>query len=294
MEGILASTPGADAQPSEAAASALEAFAAAALELVRGDAPDQGLRPLVRAVGLGVGAELVVARLVEGAQLVARAVYAESSALTAELEGTRLPLAEAGEEETELSDARRNPSAPAAVRRAAVRAGADVVRIVPVAVDGQVVATLELYRSQLGFGPEEEALARAAAAHVALAVRVHGPGGADGNGRAELTHAQLELLGEALAAGADEADTAEQIVRVASAAAEAAGAVLWRLDPDGPPILLAAHGFGGRPPDLEAEAAALRGSPGSRPPEPARVADWLVHTIPLGQPPAAALQLAFD
>jgi serine phosphatase RsbU (regulator of sigma subunit) len=292
VEGTLAPAPGTGARPSEAAASALEAFAAAALELVRGETPDQGLRPLVRAVGLGTGAELVVARLAEGGRLVARAVYAESPALTAELEGTRLPIAEAGEEETELSDAPGNPSAPAAVRRAAARVGAQVVRIVPVAVDGQVVAALELYRSQLGFGPEEEALARAAAAHVALAVRVHGPGGTDGNGRAELTHAQLELLGEALAAGADETDTAEQIVRVASAAAEAAGAVLWRLDPDGPPVLLAAHGFGGRPPDLEAEAAALRGGPGGRP--PARVADWLVHTIPLGQPPAAALQLAFD
>ena len=294
MEGILASTPGTDAQPTEAAARALEAFAAAALELVRGDTPAQGLRPLVRAVGLGTGADLVVARLAEGGQLVARAVYAESPALTAELEGTRIPLAEAGKEEAELSDAPGNPSAPAAVRRAVARAGAQVVRTVPVAVDGEVVAALELYRSRFGFGPEEETLARAAAAHVALAVRVHGRGGAESNGRAELTHAQLELLGEALAAGADEVDTAEHIVRVASAAAEAAGAVLWRLDPDGPPVLLAAHGFGGRPPDLVAEVTTLRGSSSSRPPEPAQVGDWLIHTIPLGRPPAAALQLAFD
>ena len=294
MEGILASTPGTDAQPTEAAASALEAFAAAALELVRGDGPDRGLRPLVRAVGLGTGAELVIARLAEGGQLVARAVYAESPALTAELEGTRLPVDEVGEEEAELSDATGDPSAPAAVRRAAARAGTQVVRIVPVAVDGEVVAALELYRSRFGFGPEEEALARAAAAHVALAVRVERLGGADGNGSTELSQAQLELLGEALAAGADEADTAEQIVRVAAAAAEAAGAVLWRLDPDGPPLLLAAYGFGGRPPDLVEEAAAMRHAPGSPPAGPARVGEWLVHTIPLGEPPAASLQLAFD
>jgi len=294
VEGILASTPGTEAQPTEAAASALEAFAAAALDIVRGDAPDRGLRPLVRAVALGTGAELVVARLAEDGQLVARAVYAESPALTAELEGTRLPVAEAGEAEIELADAPGDPSVPAAVRRTAARAGAQVVRIVPVSLDGEVVADLELYRSSFGFGPEEEALARAAAAHVALAVRLHRLSGADGNGRAELTDAQLELLGEALAAGADETDTAEQIVRVASAAAEAAGAALWRLDQDGPPSLLASYGFGGRAPDLAAEAAAVRGSPAGRGPEAVRVGAWLVHTIPLGDPPTAALQLAFD
>lgn len=295
MEGILASTPGTDAQPTEAAASALEAFASAALDIVRGDAPDRGLRPLVHAVALGTGAELVVARLAEDGQLVARAVYAESPALMAELEGTRLPVAEAGEAETELADAPGDPSVPAAVRRTAARAGAQVVRIVPVSLDGEVVAALELYRSSLGFGPEEEALARAAAAHVALAVRLHRLKGADGNGRAELTEAQLELLGEALAAGADETDTAEQIVRVASAAAEAAGAALWRLDSDGPPSLLASYGFGDdRAPNLAAEAAAVRRPPPGRGPEAVRVGAWLVHTIPLGDPPTAALQLAFD
>jgi serine phosphatase RsbU (regulator of sigma subunit) len=294
VERIPASSPGTDAQPAEPAVTALESFAAAALELVRGDAPERGLRPLARAVALGTGAELVVARLAEGDQLVARAVYAESPALTAELEGTRVPLEQVGEEEVELSDVAGAASAPAAVKRAAARAGAQVARLVPVAVDGELVGVLELYRSRYGFGPDEEALGRAAAAHVALAVRVHRLRGADGNGGTELTAAQLELLGEALAAGADEEDTAEQIVRVASAASEASGAVLWRLDPDGPPSLLAAYGFGGRPPDLAAEAAAVRRLPGRVTPEPARVGDLLVHTIPLGEPPAAALQLAFD
>jgi serine phosphatase RsbU (regulator of sigma subunit) len=293
VEGILASAPGSDARPTEAAARALEAFAAAALELVRSDAAD-GLRPLVRAVGIGTGAELVVARLAEGMQLVARAVYAESPALVAELEGTRVPAAAAGEEETELSDAPGDPSAPAAVRRAASRAGAHVVRIVPVALDGEVVAVLELYRSTFGFGPEEEALARAAAAQVALAVRVRRLAGADGSRGAELTQAQLELLGEALAAGADEADTAEQIVRVGAAAAEAAGAALWRLDPDAAPLLLAVYGFGGRPPDLAAAAAAAGGAPANGAAEPVRAGEWLVHAVPIGEPPTAILQLAFD
>jgi serine phosphatase RsbU (regulator of sigma subunit) len=293
VEGALP-TPGTDAQPTDAAVSALAAFAAAVLEVVRGGPPDRGLRALVHAVALGTGAELVVARLAEGGQLVARAIQADSPALTAELEGTRIPVADAGEEELEFDDAPGDPSAPAAVRRAAARAGAPVVRTVPVSVDGEIVAVLELYRSRFGFGPEDQALARAAAAHVALAVRVHRLAGAGGNGRAELSHAQLELLGEALAAGADETDTSEQIVRVAAAAAEAAGAALWRLDAEGPPSLLAVHGFGGEAPDLSAEAAEVRGPLAGRTAGPAHVGPWLVHTIPLGEPPAAALQLAFD
>jgi serine phosphatase RsbU (regulator of sigma subunit)/uncharacterized protein YigA (DUF484 family) len=287
VEGVLASAPGSEAPPTEGAASALEAFAAAALELVRPEGRGLGLAPLVRAVGIGTGADLVIARLAESGQLVAKAVHADSPALTAELEGTRFPVADAGTEEVELADAQGDPALPAAVRRAANRAGAQIARIAPVELDGEVVATLELYRSRFGFGAEEEALARAAAAHVALAVRVHRLAGGDGRARAELSQAQLELLGEALAAGADEADTAEQIVRVASAAAEAAGAALWRVEAEAAPLLLAVHGFGGRPPDLAAEAAAAGTGP-------VRTGEWLVHTISVGEPPAALLQLGFE
>ena len=269
----------------------MTAFAAAALELVRGASADPGLRALARAVALGTGAELVVARVAAGGNgLVARAVHSESPALAAELEGTHMPLADAGTEELDLEDAPGDPSAPAAVRRAASRAGTPIVWFVPVAPDGEVVAVLELYRSGLPFGPDEQALARAAAAHLALALRLD----QGSNGHVDMTLTQLELLGEALAAGADEAEAAEQIVRVAAEAAEAAGALLWRIEPESAPTFLAAEGFGGRTPELTDFPDLVRRAVDEGEEGPTQVGSWLLYTLPLGEPPVAALQLAFE
>ena len=290
VERVSAASREVDPATSEAAGHALTAFAAAALELVRGESADPGLRALARAVALGTGAELVVARVaVEGNGLVARAVHSESVALAAELEGTRMPLADAGTEELDLEDAPGDPSAPAAVRRAAARAGAPIVRFVPVAPEGEVVAALELYRSGLPFGPDEQALARAAAAHLTLALRLD----QGSNGHTDLTLTQLELLGGALAAGADEAEAAEQIVRVAVEAAESAGALLWRIEPESAPAFLAADGFGGRTPDLTDLPGLVRRALDEGEAAPQQVGPWLMHTVPLGEPPVAALQLAF-
>jgi serine phosphatase RsbU (regulator of sigma subunit) len=284
-----------EALPTEAAGRALAAFAAAALELVGEGGADRGLVHLLRAVALGTGAELVVARLVDDrAALTARAVHSDSEALAAELQGTRISIADVPARELELEDAAGDPSAPAAVRRASARAGMPIVRLVPVLVDGEVAALLELYRSGLPFGPEEEALTRAAAAHVALALRLDRAASRGRNGRDELSRAQLELLGEALAAGADEADAAEQIVRVAATAADAVGATLWRVDAEGTASLLAAHGFGAAAPDLVEASESVRRSLAERDQEPARIGTWLVYTIPLGEPTAAVLRLAYD
>jgi serine phosphatase RsbU (regulator of sigma subunit) len=295
MEGVHGSARTGEAPPTEAAGSALSAFAAAALELVRGGPAERGLAALLHAVALGTGAELVVARLADrGGQLVARAVHSESAALVAELQGTRVAAVDVLQGEVELEDAPGNPAAPAGVRRAAARAGMPIVRLVPVAVNGELVAALELYRSGLPFGPEEAALARAAAAHVALALRLDRAVGQGENGRDELSRGQLGLLGEALAAGADERETAEQIVRVAAEAAGAAGATLWRVDADAPPSLLAQHGFGGAAPDLIEAGESVRQSLEARDPGPARVGSWILHTIPLGEPTVAGLRLAWD
>ena len=96
VEVANASAAGDEAPPSKAAAAALSAFAAAALELVRDEDLDRGLGSLAHAVALGTGAELVVARLADAdGRLVARAVHAESPALAAELEGTLVPAGEA-------------------------------------------------------------------------------------------------------------------------------------------------------------------------------------------------------
>jgi serine phosphatase RsbU (regulator of sigma subunit) len=295
MEGFDRLSGEGEGPPTEAAGGALSAFAVAALALVEGGPHDRGLEGLLRAVALGTGAELVVARLADGdGSLVARAVHTESAALAAELEGTRIPAAEAPPRELELEDAPGDPAAPPAVRRAAARAGMPLVRLVPVAVDGGVGAVLELYRSGLPFGPEEAALGRAAAAHLALAVRLDRAAGAGANGHALLSREQLGRLGEALAAGADEEEAAGQIVWLAAEAVGAAGATLWRLDADGAPSLLAARGFGAAAPDLmeAAESVSRALEAGER--GPARAGSWLLYTIPLGDPPSAALRLSFD
>src|SRR5688500_1916183 len=144
VERVPAAPGEVDPATSEAAGHALTAFAAAALELVRGESPDPGLRALARAVALGTGAELVIARVaVNGDGLVARAVHSDSPALTAELEGTRMPVEDAGREELDLGDALSDPSAPEAVRHAAARAGAPIAWFVPVAPEGEVVGVLE-------------------------------------------------------------------------------------------------------------------------------------------------------
>ncbi len=294
MEELDGSRSKGRAPPTEAAGRALSAFAAAAAGLVDDEQADRGLGALLRAVALGTGAELVVARLEEeDGQLVARAVHSGSAALIAELQGSRLPAGGEPVRELALEDAPGNPEAPPEIRRTAARAGLPVVRVVPVTLGDRVVAALELYRSGLPFGPEEEALARAAAAHVALALRIDRSSRAR-NGRLALGESQLELLGEALAAGADEREAAEQIVRVAVEATGAAGGTLWRLDADGAPSLLVSVGFGAAAPDLVEAAESVRRSLAGREPDPVRAGSWLLHTLPLGEPPSAALRLSFD
>jgi serine phosphatase RsbU (regulator of sigma subunit) len=280
--------------PSDEAA--LEAFATAALGLVRGESLEAALGALVRAVASASGADLVIARLAseDGGRLTARAVHADSAALSAELAGTSLPAGTVGVEEAEYPSAPGDPAAPAGIRRAASRAGLSVVRVVPVAVGDHVVATLELFGSGHAFGLREQSLARAAAAHVAMAARLERASRDGMDGRAELTRASLELLGEALAAGADELETAEQVVRLAAEATQAAGAALWRVDAEAPPSLLASQGFAGRPPDVGAAAEGVRRVLADRRAGPQRLEPWRLYTLALGEPPLAALQLAFD
>lgn len=278
---------------------ALEAFAAVALELVRQESLQEPLAALVRAAALATGAEIVIARLAEDDELVARAVHAASAALAAELEGSRLPLAEVSGDEVEFASAPGDPSAPAAIRRAATRAGAAVVRVVPVTVGGKVAATLDLFKSGPPFGLRERALARVAAAHLAVATRLDRASTNGADGKAEATRASLELLGEALAAGADELETAEQVARLAAEASGAAGATIWRVEQFTPPSLLATHGFlAAPPPDAGGAAEAIRRALGESRGEPsaveARIGPWSVETLPLGEPPVAALQLSFE
>jgi serine phosphatase RsbU (regulator of sigma subunit) len=274
---------------------AVEALAAAAARLLEFGATGHALGALVEAVATATGAEMVIVRTpsAAGNDLLARAVHAASPALAAELEGTRLPASAVPAEESELAA----DELPEALGRAASRARAVAVRIYPIALGGRPAATLELYRSGVEISERGRMLGRLAAAHVGIAVRLERepPGG---NGRGEGRRTSLELFGEVLAAGADETETAEHIVRLAADATGASGAALWRIEADAPPTFLAAHGLGGRTPPSEGVEQALAASSESHRGVVASTTgtdgEGRTATLSLGEPPVGALQLYFE
>jgi serine phosphatase RsbU (regulator of sigma subunit) len=272
----------------------LEALASAALDLVRGGPLEQALAVLVRAAARATGAQVALARMLDDSAeaLVTRAVHADSPALAAEFAGSRVPAAELGSEEEEFVAAPGNPEAPAAIRRAASRAGASHALVVPVPGERGIVGSLDLLRSGVGFSARERALARVAAAHLATAFRVERAGEADG--RPELTSARLELLGEALAAGGEEGETAEQVARLAAGATGARAVAVWRVEADAAPSFLVGHGLEELSADAPAAAESVRRALDDPGGEPEIVDGRQVVTLPLGEPPAAALQLFFD
>ena len=252
------------------------------------------LETLARATARATAAEVVVARVVDelDQELRACAVASASAAVAAELEGSRFAVAElpAAEES--------DPAAlPDAVRRAAERVRATAVVQLPVVAEGQVLGSLELMRAGVPFDEAERRIGRFAAAQAALAIRAF-----RGNGHVTAADPArvLTLAGEALAAGTDEAATAEQVTRLAADASGALAALLWRGAEGRPPLLVASYGLGGTDTALvDAAEAAERAlgahrpvsveSPKRRLPAGAGVS----ATLQLGQPPVGALQLLF-
>jgi serine phosphatase RsbU (regulator of sigma subunit) len=295
MTGVLETAGRGEASLQPGDEEALGSFATAALRLAAEASPEQPLTELVQAVARAAGADVVIARLAEDGQLVARAVHTESAALAAELEGSRIPAEAIGSQEVEYASAPGDPTAPAAVRRIAARAHTPVVRLVPVVVDGETVASLDLLKGGTPFGFRERILARVAAAHLAAAARLQSAETEHVASKADVQLSSLELVGDALAAGADEAETAEHVARLAAEAAGAVGATVWRLEPDVPPAYLAAYGLDLEPPERaeagETVARALHagGADGGE-----TLGPWLATTLSLGEPPVAALQLLFD
>ena len=297
MEGVLAA-PDVDSRAPHGSDEAIGAFIAATRVLLDGGSVDDALAEAVRGAVALVGADLAIVRLrLEAAgPLVARAVHGARGSFETELTGSRVEASAVGTDELIFST--RNGSAvPAAVRRAAVRADADVAWVIPVLSEGEVAATLELFRRGGTFSADEEALGRLAAAHVGAVIELEG---ALGRGEADARRARvsLELIADALAAGSEESEAADQVVRVAIDATGATGAILWRLEPEGLPSVLAAHGFDDLP-DLRATAEVVereveqRGAPlGSGPDRADPAADTTI--LPLGEPPVGALQLFFD
>ena len=280
----------------------LESVSRAARGLLQDGSLPEALDRLAEAAGAATGSDLVIVRALsqEDRCLVARAVHAESPALAAELEGSRLSLDGLDSEEIESSTSSSDETLPAAIRNVAARARAETTGVHPVRAGERIVGMLELYRTtDAPFEERERMLGRLAAAHVGIAIRLEHVRRSEG-----LTNGQalpLELLGEALVAGADEAETAEQVVRLATLATGAVGAALWRLEADAPPSFLARHGFNGEAPDhaegeedVRAALADRQRAGVTRRSSSANGSGASVATIPLGEPPVGALQLYFE
>ena len=232
------------------------------------------------------GADLAIIRIPSGDGLEAVAV-AGPAALAAELEGTRLLADELPETTVAKLD-----RLPAAVRRAAGRAGARAVLLVPLRADG-LAASLELYRAGAAFTELERLSTELAGGLAALVLRAFA-GGAAGVAATPARPA-LELAGEALAAVLDEAHAASDLARVAANVVGAPVGLLWELTDDGLE-LAGAHGL---TPELDlapvrklAEAALDEPGPLRAVPAETLPGGCGVSTsLPLGRPPAAVLQL---
>src|SRR4051794_35591711 len=283
-------------QTAHGAAESLQALADAGSGV--GSAPTlaAAMETLAGALARATGAEVVVARVVDGGgeQLTACAVASTSAAVAAELEGSRFPVQDLpAEEQTDLD------AMPEAVRRAATRVRATAVVQLPLVADGHVLGSLELMRAGVPFDESERRLGRFAAAQSALAIRAF-RGSADaaaGNGEALRA---LALAGEALAAGTNEAATAEQVTRLAVAATHALAGLLWRREEGRPPLLVASHGLGATERALVDAGEAAERAVDARVPVTIETSErrlplgaGVSTTLQLGQPPVGALQLLF-
>jgi len=220
------------------------------------------------------GADLVVLRVAEpDGTLAARSVAPPGSALGAELAGSR------GAEAT---------------TRAAERARAAGLVVVPALAAGRTVGSVELVRVGEDFTSEERSLADLIAAQLALAVRTLGPDGATAPGGRRARW--LELAGDALAAGGDGRRAAGEAVRIAVDATAARGGALWRVGGERPELVGSA---GPVEAGLDGAADRVAGAEGAwQAPSierDSRLPAGATHvaTLTLGQPTFAALQLFF-
>jgi len=278
----------------ELAEGGLDALAEAGLALGLAGSLSEAMQIVAEAAGRAAGAEVVVVRIADEARrsLNACAVATSSAAVGAELEGSRVPLEDVPE--YEVGDLKRLPES---VQRAAERVGASSVLLVPVRVDGRVEGSVELMRRGDAFDDAERRLARLAVGQAVLAIRAFARRAENGEIGSEAT---LTLTGEALAAGADELRTAEEITRFATEASGALAGLLWRRGPEGLLELVASVGAVSTDAALEpAAAAAERGLLGRQAVAVEQMeglpgAATLSATLQLGQPSIGGLQLLFS
>jgi len=273
----------------------LDALAESGVGLGLAGTLTEALQGIADAVRRAAGADAVVARAADesGRALNAFGVATRSPALSAELEGSRLPLADVPEAEESHRD-----RLPEAVQRAAERIRADHVVLFPVRVDGSLRGTLELLRTGPPFSELELRLARIGAAQAGLAIRAFSRNGAAAH--ALQPRAVLNVAGEALAAGADDSRTAGQLTRLAAEATAARAALLWKSAPGRPLELIASTGLdelsGTVSVARAAAEAAVTGLSGVvlAPLDGGAAGEAAVAaTLQLGQPQVGALQLLF-
>jgi serine phosphatase RsbU (regulator of sigma subunit) len=281
-----------DHRGSALAEGGLDALAEAGLALGLAGDLHEAIGTIAAAAARSVEASVVVIRVLDEPKgtLRAGAVATGSAAIAAELEGTHLPLAEVPEHEE--ADLERLPPA---VRRVAERVHASAGLLIPVQVGGRIEGSVELMRDGADFDDRERVLTRLAAGQVALAIRAFR---GDREGAPVGADTMLSLAGEALAAGADDSRTADQVVRLASDATGALACFLWSRESEDRLELVASVGAIGDDRLEPARAAAERALSSRRAASLESVADLPAvatrsATLQLGQPPIGALQLFF-
>lgn len=268
-----------------ATAGQLESLAAATRQLANAENLDQALAALARAAAEATGAAIAVIRVPDrSGRLPARAVWTASAALGAELEGSRLSLDELGTEEATEAD-----ELPPPIRRLAERMRAAGVLVLPTLADGNVLATLELMRLREPFSPTDRTVAQISANQAGLLVRAFEPPTRSGNGAGSLC-AALDLAGQALTAGTEEARSAERIARLAADVTQARSCLVWRIE-DGGAVPIAAVGISQ---GTDAVARAAEEQLAQRNLVLAEEDDRRVALVRLGDPPLGGLRLVLD
>ena len=245
------------------------------------------LHDLADAARAASGSDLVVLRVQADDERLEAVAVAGAPALAAELEGTLLPLAELPRSPLTEAD-----EVPPCVRRAAERAAARALLVVP--VHGTRAASLELYRVE-PFDEEGRQVAEVVAGATRLVLRAFEGGAA---AAAELARPALELAGEALAAALDTTHTAAEVARVAATVVGAPIGVVWEVDAGGGARIAGTYGLdaGSGLDGMRALADAALAGPG--PVRPLRSPELpggcgISVGLPLGHPPVGLLQLLF-
>ncbi len=262
----------------------LDALAAAGLALANAETLADALQIVADGAAGAAHADVAIVRADVDGRAAALGVATGSQALAAELARSGFALdALPRHDETELA------RMPTVVQRAAQRVGASAVLLLLVHVDGRVLGSLELYRAGEPFDDGEVRLARLAAGQASLAARAFGTHASSGDdARAE---SLLALVGDALAAGADDSRTATELARFAAEGTGAVASLLWSVADD--PELVLVASAGDESGAGAARAAAERALEGRTSVAVEALEGTTSAAVQLGQPPIGALQLLF-